>query len=214
MDKIQNLLTTDELLKELEDTSSETFITRQKKHQKKKIQWYIFWGIVIIAVLHLLLFSFPTIFGVHNTVQFFGQARVIGIAFVPGDVPERNGQVMVIHKYDVDQIAVGDKVVVYGLLSTTYFWEVEISDINQTAQTFEASYDGIYSVVYDFEDIDGVFVREANGVGVILLVSTRWTGLLSTAAVYGSLILVYYMMFIRELKVIKREDKHGQAEAT
>ncbi len=208
MNKNQKLLTTEELLKALEDTSSATHITKQKKQHKKKIQWVILWGIVAIAVLHLLFFSIPAILGVHRTVQMLGQTSVIGIPFVAGDVPAREGHVMVISRYNLDEIDYGDRVIVYGLIDTDYYWEVEISNFDMASRTAYVTYDGVYSVDVSFDEIDGVYERSANTFGTLLFVATRWTGLLAATAVYASVISIYYVIFIREIKVLKGEKKH------
>ena len=206
---IDKLLTTEELLNELERTTSETYINTSKKKQRKKKEFYILWGIVAIAVLHLLLFSLPLMIGVKNTVNLVGQARVVGIPYVEGNIPQREGHVIVINKYDMDNMAVGDFVVIYGLENTNYHWEVEITDVDAENETIMASFNGLYSSSHDFDEIEGVYEKDANPFGVILYVSSQWRGLLATAAIYASIILIYYVFVIREMKVleVKKDEK-------
>ena len=200
---IDKLLTTEELLNELERTTSETYVNTSKQKQRKKKEFYILWGIVAIAVLHLLLFSLPLMIGVKNTVSLVGQARVVGIPYVEENIPQREGQVIVLHRYDLTAIDEGDFVVIYGLEDTNYHWEVEITDVDTENETFMASFNGLYSSSHDFDEIEGVYAKDANAFGVILYVSSQWRGLLATAAIYASIILIYYVFIIREMKVLE-----------
>ncbi len=206
----QRLLTTDELLDQLKESLSDSYQTQLIHHKHKKIQYYIFWGIVAIAVLHLLLVSLPLMIGVKNTVNVIGQARVVGIPYVPGEVLEREGHTIVLNRYDVSNIAIDDHVVIYGILDTTYYWDVIITDFDVSQEIVSVSYDGLYSLDYSFNDIQGVYVRDANFMGIIMFVSSRITGLITTLVIYGSVITIYYVIVIKEIKVIEKRDHHEQ----
>jgi predicted nucleic acid-binding Zn ribbon protein len=206
------LLTTDELLQEMRDMSDEAHVIVKSEQKKKRKKYYIFWGIVAIAVLHLLFLSIPLAIGVHHTVAIFGETRVLAIPYVAGTVPEREGHVIVLNRYDTEHIAVDDFVVIYGLLDTDYYWEVKITDFDQTAETASVTYDDFSSETISFDDIDGVYVKDANFLGVIMFVSSRVRGLFAAAAVYASLVFVYYILVIREMKIVKKEQVDEQAE--
>ncbi len=206
------LLTTEELLEQLEKTTSPSYVEDLKKHRKKKKEFYIFWGIVIVAVLHLLLLSFPLIFGVKSTVQLIGQTRVIGIPYTPGNVSERIGHVVVIKKYDMDQMDIDDHVIVYGIQDTDLYWDVVITDFDDSSKTVSVSFDGVYSLDYTYDDIMGVYEKDANVFGIILFVASRLTGILSITALYASIAFVYYILVIREMKVIDKESSNEQNE--
>ena len=206
MKEIQNLLNTDELINAIEESKTDAFIVRKKHHHRKKREFYILWGIVIFAVLHLLLFSLPLMVGIHKTVDITGSARVIGIPYIEGNVAERPGQVIVLGRYDTDQISTGDHIIVYGLVNTTYYWEVEIVSIDQNNQTFNATYDGLFDATYSYDDIYGIYTRDANAVGIFLYVLSTWRGLIASFAVYASILIVYYSMVYKEMKVIVQRD--------
>jgi hypothetical protein len=208
---IDRLLTTEELLDELERTSSSSYVNTSNQKKRKKKEYYILWGIVAIAVLHLLLFSLPVIIGVKNTVNLIGQTRVVGIPYVEGNVSQRRGKVIVLNRYDIDKINEGDFVVIYGLEDTQYHWEVEITFVDVKNKTIAASFNGLYSSNHHFDEIEGVYAKDANSFGVILYVSSQWKGLLAAAAVYLSVILIYYVFIIREMKVIEVR-KNGRQE--
>lgn len=204
MSSLKHLLSTDELVKALNEPDDDNVNHHQKDHQRKKRQYVIFWGIVAFAVLHLFYLALPLMLGIHQSVHLLGHARVVGIPYVEGVGIDRPGQVIYMGKYDIDEIAEEDFVMVYGLLDTNYHFEVEITSINTTNQTFTGSYDGAYEITFDFEDIDGIYVRDVNGFGVFLYVLSQWRGLLATAGIYASIILVYYMFVYKEMKVIKK----------
>ena len=210
---LQKLLTTDELLEKLTDPIADVSLSKHIHYQKKKWTFYTLWGIVILAVLHLVYLSLPLILGIHNTVNILGSARVIGIPYIEGVVTERPGEVIIMGQYQLDQITENDFVMVYGLVDTNYYWEVEIKTIDSTNQTFTASYDGVYEETYSYDDIYGVFERDANSIGVFIYVSSQWRGLLATFAVYASIIGVYYSIIYKEMKlVVKKEDNNEARE--
>lgn len=199
------LVETDELLKHLYDPDQIVQESLNRHRKKKKKQSMILRGIVILAVLHLLYLGIPMVLGVNHTVDFFGSARVMGIPYFEGTDLERPGKVVVVGKYDIDQMNVGDHVMVYGLLDTEYYWELEIQSYDNQSKTFIASYNGVTENNYEYDDIVGSFVREANFFGFISYVSSQWRSFLAITVIYTSAIVVYHILIVRELKVIERK---------
>lgn len=208
MSKLQRLSTTDELLNDLEHPDQVMVVLKEKKHRNNNWKVILFWSIVILAVLHLLFLSLPLTIGVKNTTNLLGKTRVIVIPYLPGNVAERPGEVSVIGAFDVTQMAEDDRVIVYGLVDTNYYWEVNVTAVDLENETFTATYDGFSEQNYSFDDSYGTFVKTGNIIDTVLYVASLWRGLLATVVVYGSIIFVYHILVIKELKMVERVVVH------
>ncbi len=207
----KKLLSTDELLDDINasQTDSSVMINKQKKQHKYR---YIFWSIVAIAVLHLVLIILPILLGTQYTIQITGSKRVLGIPFVEGSNVNRSGNIIVLHRYDLDNITVDDHVVVYGLQDTDYYWDVIITSFDRQTESIAVTYDGIYSLELTFDDIVGVYVKDANFFGALLYVFSGWRSVIGTSVLYGGIIYVFYILRLKDLRHMQEEDNDGEKE--
>ncbi len=198
---MKDLFTTDELLVNLKTNVVE--INEKKRKKFKLNKKHIFGSIVFIAVLHLVFMALPMI-SKDFTRDLLGYQYVIAIPKdqeIDGDL---TGNVIKLKDMNPSEVKVGDRILIYGLYSNDFYWEVEVLDHDNENQTIEATFDDIIRNRYTYDQIEGIYGAESNIVGVFYYTASTLRGFLMMVFLHALIIyIVYYQVFSNQSKKVK-----------
>jgi len=164
----------------------------------------IFLGIVILILLHLSYLVLPLVLP-HNGLALFGMANVVAVPYDQEIVVDETGYevyaaIVVIEKFKVEDLNIGDLVVIYGKFGSNVYWVERVEDFDLDARTITTSVDGFVAStdVTSFDDVEGFFVRMAGQSGVISYVSANLNGFILIILIYVVAIYGFYILFIEK----------------
>lgn len=212
MDKF---LTTEEIILSLVQSKEKTIAEYKKLENKEKLKKnkkLIFWSIVILAVLHLVFMALPLALK-ENSSSIMGYEY--GVVFKKNQdaTGQLVGNVTRVESIDPNQINPGDDVLVYGLYDVgDYYWQVEVVDIDENAQTLRATYDGVIKYTYTFDEIQGEIGDEANLIGMFYYTASTPRGFIIMIFFHALIIYVAHYFLIQNKKKDKENEvlKDGQ----
>jgi hypothetical protein len=200
---LNEYLTTDQLLKLLKTSVADNHEPKPKKTFKLNKK-FIYVSIAVLAVLHLVYMAIPLVFQ-EKTKDLLGFQYVVAIGQNQAIDTELVGKVYLMKKVDSQSLEVGTHVLVYGLFSSSVYWEVEITAINLDQQTVSATFDGVISNTYQFNDIKGLALRDANVIGIAYYTASTPNGFIYMTLFHVIILgITYYLMFGFEWK--KKEN--------
>ncbi len=162
---------------------------------------HIFGSIVIIAVLHLVLMAMPLVFK-EQSKNLLGYQYQIVIHKNQELDEELNGQVMRIRPLELDEISIGDTVLIYGLYSNNYYWEVEVLEINQQSATIKATFDDVIRNTYHVDEVGGEVNGTSNFIGTFYYTASTPRGFVSMVILHAlALFVTHYFMFQKKKKI-------------
>jgi len=206
---LTDYLTTDELLDYLaHPTKIVPRVEKDKplrkiKNQKSKIskKKVFFWVAIVIAMFHIFYVSIPLL-SENRGVNAFGTTTLLAVPIdqdLGGAIKVR---LILIEKLDPELLVIGDKVVVYGKYGTDLNWVVEIVSIDFSQGIAEVTFDGVISDTVNIDDIEGLYVGNANILSIITYISSNLKGYIFLLGTYVVVFTVVYIFYIR-----KKEDK-------
>lgn len=198
---MKDLLTTEDLLLNLNHKIDKIEVKKTKTFKiNKKI---IYGSIVFIAVLHLVFMALPMI-SKDLTKNLFGYQYVIAIPKdqeIDGDL---SGSVIRLKSLNPNEIEIEDRILVYGLFSNDFYWEVEVIDHDVINQTIEATFDNIIRYTFTYEDIEGEAGNEASFIGVFYYTASTFRGFITMIILHALIIyILHYAMFKDKDKILK-----------
>lgn len=187
-------LNTDELLAKV--TESQVRLKEPKpKHRKINYKKIIFVSIAVLAVLHLVFMSIPLIFQ-ERSRDILGYQYVVVITKNQPLAAELKGHVVTIEEINRDSLKIGDKVLIFGLYGSEYYWEVEINSIDALNQSVQATFDNVITNTYEFSQISGTIGRTANVFGVAYYTASTLSGFIYMMIFHVIVVgVIYYTMF-------------------
>ncbi len=183
----QNKQDNDEM-SENNDTSS---IKKKFKFNKKTV----FWIVTGLAVLHILFITIPLIFP-NRGIDILGYANIIAVPNTQELDEELYQRVITVHRFKIDEIEIGDKIIVDGRFSTDVFWVETVVEIREELGEIDTSFNGFVKNTTQIEDVEFVFIRESSFIGVIYFTSSNLRGylvMLSTHIVILGLVHYFYI---------------------
>lgn len=191
---MNDFLTTDELLKLIEKSRSLPNERSKERHpiHFKRITYV---SIAVLAVLHLVYIAIPLVFQ-EQTKDIIGYQYVVAIQQNQTIDNELDGRVVKLEQIDDDALAVGDHVLVYGLYSTEYYWELVINSIDYSQEIIYASYDNIITNAYTRDQIEGRVGENANVIGIAYYTASSLSGFLYMTLFHLVVLsIIYYVLF-------------------
>lgn len=194
-------MTTDELIRQLyKQRDSDIGEKRQPEKTKKKIKFNkktIFWIVTGIAILHILFITLPLVLP-NRGINLLGYANVIAIPNTQELDEELYQRVVTVHPFDINDIEVGDKVIVFGRFSTEVYWVETVVEIREDLGEMDTSFDGFIRNTVQIEDIELKFVRESSFIGVIYFTSSNLRGYLVMLSTHVLILGLIHYFFINE----------------
>jgi hypothetical protein len=201
---LNELLSTEDLLLYINHESQTIIVEEHKKPiNKNKLKRIIFGSIVIIAVLHLVFMALPMI-SKDFTKDVFGYRYVIAISKDQEIDEDLVGEVVRLKTIDKEALSPGDRVLVFGLYGNSYYWEVEVLDNDTTDQVVEATFDDVIRNRYNYDEIEGMYTKQANIVGVFYYTASTPRGFITMLILHALIVyIVHYTMFKDKDKILK-----------
>ena len=201
-----DFITTDELVLMLKKQKvSEIGEKRQlegakKTKEKKKLKFNkktIFWIITGLASLHILFITIPLVLP-NRGIGLLGYANLIAVPNTQEFREELYQRVITVHPFDINDVEIGDKVIVYGRFSTEVYWVETIVEIRENLGEIDTSFDGFIRYTSQIENIDYKFVRESSFIGVIYFTSSNLRGYLVMLSTHVLILGLVHYFFINE----------------
>ncbi|MFH1692956.1 MAG: hypothetical protein ABH890_01595 [Bacillota bacterium] len=152
-------------------------------------------------MFHIFYVSIPLL-SENRGVNAFGTTTLLAVPIdqdLGGAIKVR---LILIEKLDPELLVIGDKVVVYGKYGTDLNWVVEIVSIDFSQGIAEVTFDGVISDTVNIDDIEGLYVGNANILSIITYISSNLKGYIFLLGTYVVVFTVVYIFYIR-----KKEDK-------
>lgn len=183
--------------------SSNPPIIKQKKKLKinKRV---LYWILFAIAITHLVYISIPMILPNRglNVVRY---TNVIAVPIDQEVVVDETGfeisaTVVLIEKFDPDELEIGDLVVIFGKFGSNVYWVERVASFDLENQTLTTTLDGYTQSedVNSFDEVEGFFVRRATIAGTLTYVSSNTRGYLVMLFSHALVLSILYYLYIRD----------------
>ncbi|MCR3906322.1 MAG: hypothetical protein NUK62_04785 [Tenericutes bacterium] len=195
-------LSTEELLAQLarQKVTSDPHIQKKIKKLNIKInKKAIFWSFVVLAILHTLLIAIPLIMP-NRGINILGTTNVLAVPNNQELDEELNTKIVVIKKFKLQDLEVGDNILIYGRYGTDIYWIEEVVEIRDSINELETTFDGFISNTTSIDDVDFIYIKDASFFGTIYYVSSNLRGFLVMASVQGLILSIIYGFYIKENK--------------
>jgi hypothetical protein len=195
-------LSTEELLAQLarQKVTSDPHIQKKIKKLNIKInKKTIFWSFVVLAILHTLLIAIPLIMP-NRGINILGTTNVLAVPNNQELDEELNTKIVVIKKFKLQDLEVGDNILIYGRYGTDIYWIEEVVEIRDSINELETTFDGFISNTVSIDDVNFIYVKDASFFGTIYYVSSNLRGFLVMASVQGLILSIIYGFYIKENK--------------
>jgi len=164
-----------------------------------KLKKYIFIMLIVIFSINIII---STLFFINGNTKYRLFERAYVEAVLPGQNINEPLNTGVVKAIDVDSenINVGDYIIVYGDYGLDENW-VEIVIENDSESTFiVSSYSTFTALEVDKDDVLGVFVEEANFLGLIFYFSSFVVGYILIFCFEAIIVFAFYFYLLREKK--------------
>lgn len=211
---MSNYLTTDELVTQLHNqTNQPTTNNKEKKRKKislkekfKKINFKItrkkiFWLALILAIIHIFSVSVPLL-SENRGINAYKTTTILAIPMNQEIDDVLDVKIVKIKKIDLDNLEVGEKIILFGEYGTQNYWVKEIVSIDSVNRTVQTTFDGVISHEASYDDLEGIYIEDANILGIISYVSSNLRGYIFLLGTYFVIFSMVYVFYIR-----KKEDK-------
>ena len=185
-----------------------TFKNKNVKIKNQKKKKYIFGGIVIIAVLHLVFMALPMI-SRPLSKKILGYEY--GVAVLRNQEIDQNldGVVIKIVEPDLKTLKPGDYILINNYYNDDYYWELKVIENHVDDQIIKASFDEFIRHTYTYDQIDGIYHSHASFIGIFYYTATTPRGFIMMVFLHGLIIYIsYYYLFKNQ----KEEKKHEVLE--
>ncbi|MDO9629765.1 MAG: hypothetical protein Q7I99_07665 [Acholeplasmataceae bacterium] len=199
-----DFMTTDELILQLKKQKNSNIgekvqLEKTKRIRKKINKKTIFKIVTGIAFLHILFITLPLVLP-NRAINVLGYANMIAIPNTQELDTELYQRVVTVHPFKLEDIEVGDKVIVYGRYSTSAYWVETVVEIREELGEIDTSFDGFIRYTVQIEDLDFTFVRESSFLGVIYFTSSNLRGYLVMLSTHVLILGLVHYFFINEKK--------------
>lgn len=166
---------------------------------KRRIVKY---GLYLLILLVTVNVGFMTLHRFDPNYQY----DILNHSYINAITPDQNVNatmyldIVRVSEFNPDTAQVGDNIIIYGDFGLNEYFVEEITSINQDTQTVSTTYDNQTTVANEFNDIVGVYEREANLFGTIYYASKFNTGYLFLVLGHVLLISMYYLSFMDSSK--------------
>ncbi len=211
---MSNYLTTDELITQLHNQTNQPITIKQIKNKDKislknrlkRINFKItkkkiFWLALILALIHIFSISVPLL-SENRGINAYKTTTVLAVPMNQEIDVELVAKIIRIEKVDLDNLEIGQQIVLYGRYGTANYWIEEIVSIDDANRTAETTFDGVISNEISLDDIKGVYIGDASIFGIISYVSSNLRGYVFLLGTYFVVFSMVYIFYIR-----KKEDK-------
>lgn len=209
-----NYLTTDELVVVLNEQSNQNIrnlaLGQIKKNTKKdKLKHFnfkitrkkIFFLALFIAFIHIFYISIPLL-SENRGINAYQSTTILAVPMDQDITGQLIAKVVRVSKVDLDELAIGDKIIIYGSYNTENYWIEEIVTIDRDLGTAEVTYDRIIKDTINLDQIEAVYIEDASLINIISYVSSNLKGYLFMLGTYFIIFGMVYIFYIR-----KKEDK-------
>jgi hypothetical protein len=199
---LANYLSTEELLAQLASQKVASNLHIQKKVRKFNIKINkktIFWIFVGLAILHTMFIAFPLILP-NRGIGLLGTANVLAVPNNQELDEELSTRIVIVKRFKLDDLKVGDNILIYGRFGTDIYWVEEVVEIRESLNELQTTFDGFISNTTSIDDIDFVYIKDASFLGTIYYVSSNLRGFLVMASVQGLILSIIYVFYIKENK--------------
>jgi len=196
-------LSTDELLVFIEKQSEiPEYNPNQKTKRKFKVQRkHIFWFVVLLAILHIFSQSI-TIFSENRGINTLGYTTVLAVPMNQELDDELIATVARIRKVDLDTLVIGEKVIIYGKYGSDFYWIEEIIAINLESNEITTTFDGLIANTIQFEDVEGVYIEDANFLQLLSYISSNTRGYVFLILTYALVLSAVYFLYVNKKQQI------------
>lgn len=199
-------LNTDDLLAKVSESQAKI---KEQKPKGKKINYkkIIFVSIAVLAVLHLVFMAIPLVLQ-ERSRDILGYQYVVVIQQDQPLATELKGHVVLLERINRDALKIGDKVLIFGLYGSEYYWEVEINAIDAVNQTVLATFDNVITNEYTFNQVTGAAGRNANVFGVAYYTASTISGFIYMTLFHIIIVgVLYYTMFkLEPIKDLRKKS--------
>lgn len=213
-----DFLTTEELLAQLKRQDSNSVNQTTNLKVKKKINFrfnkkILYWVLFAITITHLLYISVPIILP-DRGLSVVRYTNVIAVPIDQEVVVDETGfeisaTVVLIEKFNPDELEIGDLVVIYGKFGSNVYWVERVASFDLDNETVTTTLDGYVASedVTSFDEIEGFFVRRANLVGTLTYVSSSARGYLVMLFFHALVLAVLYYLYNRDKDKTRQHQK-------
>jgi len=187
----------------------------EKRRRNLKILKVVYWAIAILAVIHII-YLLTLLVGDNRGLNLFGQATVVAVPIdkeiILTDTGfEANATVVVIRRFEPDDLKIGDLVVIYGKFGSDVFWVERVVSFDNQTQQLITTIDGVFASddVISYDQVRGYFVRVAGISGAINYVSSNFRGYLITFATYALIIFAMRYHYNKQKKSLELETNQS-----
>ncbi|MBU1093288.1 MAG: hypothetical protein KKH01_02370 [Firmicutes bacterium] len=209
-----NYLTTDELVVQLNNQAHQNIKNlaleqNKKADTKEKFKKFsfkitrkkIFWLALILALIHIFSVSIPLL-SENRGINAYRSTTLLAVPMNQEINDQLIAKVVRVEKVDLDTLAVGDQIILYGRYNTEYYWIEEIISLDIDQGVAQTIFDGVISYTVNLDDIQGVYIEDANLLSIISYVSSSLKGYIFMIGTYAIIFSLVYIFYIR-----KKEDK-------
>ncbi len=204
---MEDLLSTNELIDMVEKSRNTVDLASNNATQMKhpKIIYWIMVGIVSLLIIYIAL---PTFIDKASLVQAFGVQPAAAAKY--GQTPPKlDLTVIVVEKYDYENVKIGDLVVVYSEENGVYL-EKKVTHIDLINHSFQASYIGDTADTYQQDELVGVNVRDAGFLQMVLYAMSSSGGFIGTVCFNIIIFSVSYSLLFKKPKIQDKDSDFNE----
>ncbi len=157
----------------------------------------IYFVALALAFTHIFLLAIILI-SPNRGLNAFGQTTVLAVTMGQELDSEVFAEVIVIEHFDADNLAIGDKVVIFGKYGTDLYWVEQVVAINRDTGTLDTTFDGFIANQVKIADVDGIYLNAGNLIHRVNYVGSTTMGFISLVALYALLFAVTYYLYIKK----------------
>lgn len=157
----------------------------------------VFYIALVIAIIHIFILSISLITE-NKGINAFGATTVLAVPMNQDLDNELYARIIVIETLDISNLAIGDKVIIFGQYGKDIYWVNEVVKIDLELAKADTTFDGFISNQINIEDIKGLYVRQGHLIHRINHVATTTTGFASIIVTYALIFVVTYYLYIKK----------------
>jgi len=192
-------LSTDELLGLIKKQSDvPVYNFKQKNKTKFKLQRkHIFWFVTVLAILHIFSQSI-TYFSENRGINALGYTTVLAVPMDQELGNQMRATVSRIRKLDIETLAIGDQVVIYGKYGSDFYWIEEVIAFNLETNQITTTYDRLLANTVSIDEIEGVYIEDANFLQLLSYISTNTRGYIVLILTYALVLSTVYFLYVNK----------------
>ena len=176
-------------------------ITHKLKNLSKyDMRKYVWTGFFIFGFILLVNVFIMSLYLADSEYQFPVLDNAYVDSVLPGqDINQKlNLGIVRVKEFKVEEIQVGDKIVIDGDFNIDVFWVENVVEINPVTKEIQATYDQATINSFRYDEIVGVYVEEANLMGTLYYSASFTEGFIFLTISHAILLYMYFHLFLQK----------------